>query len=446
MAEFVFTVAYQDGTKRNFRYDNASSSLTENSRNVPIPHIDFPADARIGLDRLGQVRSATEKRKNQINRLRIKLGLGCNSKCRYCIQSDLFKDIHAHPSDVEPFMALLEGVEDKGGLLIGLWGGEPLVYWKTLNPLGEKLREKFPRARIYMPTNASLIDEEKADWVDRLGITLAISHDGPGQHIRGDDPFDDPRKAKILRDLYARKTSKVIFSSVIHRLNKSRKALYRHLSRLVDDENITIECADLVEPSNAAGIELSMRGGELYEFRQLSFNELIENQFSILPRFFRVLKSVRDFIGSLHARRTLEELGTRNSVLDPHMLCVDIKGNILTYNNVALDSVDRTGRSHVVGHLSEIGKAHVNPLLGKPRARCLNCPVLQMCKGGDELTSFDGPLFEQGCDNFYTDNVVRLAVAMHFITGGFLVHIDGEELPKERKDIFGLEEPARKAA
>jgi uncharacterized protein len=282
------------------------------------------------------------------------------------------------------------------------------------------------------------MDEEKAEWVELLGITLAVSHDGPGQLIRGADPFGDPAKAKIFRELFASKTAKVLFSSVVHQRNKSRKALYERLVELAQNEDIVIGCAGLVEPANQAGIDLSPQGDEVIEFRRLAFLELTENTFSLLPRFFRVFKTVRDFFGSLHAGRTVEEIGTRSSVASPEMLCVDIKGNILTYNNVDLNGADRTGQSYVAGHLSDIENARINSKLIPFRERCLNCPVLQLCKGGSELLPNDGPLFEQNCENFFTDNVVRLAIGLLMITDGVLVRIDGNELPENRKNVFGL--------
>ncbi len=47
----------------------------------------------------------------------------------------------------------------------------------------------------------------------------------------------------------------------------------------------------------------------------------------------------------------------------------------------------------------------------------------------------DGPLFEHSCQNSYSDNVVFFALAIHALTGGKLVRIDGD-FPEDRKVPF----------
>ncbi len=59
----------------------------------------------------------------------------------------------------------------------------------------QRLREAFPESKFSLITNGSLLSREKLDFIAEHDIEITISHDGPGQHLRGPDPFDDPAKS-----------------------------------------------------------------------------------------------------------------------------------------------------------------------------------------------------------------------------------------------------------
>jgi uncharacterized protein len=50
-----------------------------------------------------------------------------------------------------------------------------------------------------MASNGSLLDAERLEFIEKFDIFVAISHDRPGQHLRGPDPFSDPERAQWLR-------------------------------------------------------------------------------------------------------------------------------------------------------------------------------------------------------------------------------------------------------
>ena len=47
------------------------------------------------------------------------------------------------------------------------------------------------------------ISREKLDFIAEHDVEITISHDGPGQHLRGPDPFDDPDKSHWIQTLLA---------------------------------------------------------------------------------------------------------------------------------------------------------------------------------------------------------------------------------------------------
>src|SRR5262249_32691663 len=134
---------------------------------------------------------------------------------------------NGNPDFVERFVRNLDrwlaGVPQR----IEYWGGEPLVYWKTLKPLAEALRKKFPDTSFLMITNGSLLDPEIKQWPEDIDFSVGISHDGPGQHVRGPDPLADPAQRKHILDLFKRLAPKgrISFNSMISRSNLDRAAV-----------------------------------------------------------------------------------------------------------------------------------------------------------------------------------------------------------------------------
>lgn len=184
---------------RLFYYDNETSILTdERGRQIidetkkfysnPQPAQSTSADAPSG--------------KAAIAILKIQLGLACNYACQYCSQNThRAPKVEGHPRDVDVFMRNLDTWLDGDLKRIEFWGGEPFAYWKTLKPLAEAMRAKFPKAALLIITNGSLLTPEINQWICDLDIDIGISHDGPGQHVRGPDPLDDPEQRKIILDL-----------------------------------------------------------------------------------------------------------------------------------------------------------------------------------------------------------------------------------------------------
>ena len=131
--------------------------------------------------------------------LKIQLGLSCNYACSYCSQAFQIADATVSKlADVEQFLTQLDGWIADAPEKIELWGGEPFLYWAKIKRLIPALAERFPAARFLIVTNGSLLSREKLDFIAVHNIAITISHDGPGQHLRGPDPLDDPDKRRWI--------------------------------------------------------------------------------------------------------------------------------------------------------------------------------------------------------------------------------------------------------
>lgn len=125
--------------------------------------------------------------------LYISLGLKCNFSCKYCQQSDLPKNhiLQANPRKVEKFLEILRKSKLVVDKQIIFWGGDPLVYWKTIELLIPHLRKMYPEIEIGMVTNGSLLDDKKFETIKKYNMTVVISYDGHNT-LRDYPVFDDP--------------------------------------------------------------------------------------------------------------------------------------------------------------------------------------------------------------------------------------------------------------
>lgn len=375
---------------------------------------------------------------NNIRVLKIQLGLSCNYSCEYCSQRFVPNAPETNPTNVDRFMISLDNWLHSVPKRIEFWGGEPLVYWKTLKPLSEALREKFPQTEFLMITNGSLLDDEKIEWIDKLDISIGISHDGPGQHVRGPDPLDNSKIKEAILKLFKLRPNKVSFNSMIHRDNISRQKVQNFFVELLGHENFAIGEGGFIDTYDEGGKSMSLfNEEEHYIFRDLTLKEIRENK---TDKFNIVDGRIREWYNSIASERSAETLGQKCGMDKEDTIAVDLRGNVLTCQNVSSVSTAPNGRPHLIGHVTNMAAVKLRTSTHwKFREECSNCPVLQVCKGSCMFLQKE--LFKISCDNAYSDHIPFFAAAIEMMTGWLPYKIEAQsyELPEERKDLWGQE-------
>ena len=438
MAEFKINVVNPVTQEiKNIMYDSTYSTLCWEDG---TPIIDTPIDTSPQT----QVKIHSGKKPK---RVKIQLGLSCNFECDYCNQRFVPHAESTNPEDVIPFVNNMSTWFDGGedglgtGRVFEFWGGEPLVYWKTLKPLAEELHKKYPNAQKSVITNGSLLDKEKVDWFDSLEFTLSVSHDGPGQFVRGPDPLEDNDSKEGI--LYAYKTlaskSKMSFNSMINNKNTSRRDIQQFFEKFITDnlgeeylQYLLIGEGTFIDAYDIGGLENSLiNDDEHLKFRNLSLNEMREGG---VTRWITIHEKVKNFINSLETGKRKETLTQKCGMDLSDNLAIDLNGNVLTCQNVSTVSNSPAGVSHHIGHVSDLANVEVKTgIHWSDRKECSNCPVLHICKGACFFLS--GDLWEATCDNSYSDNIVMFTAAIELLTGYIPKYIDGP-LREDRKDIF----------
>lgn len=454
MSKFNIKAVNRMGEERAFTYDNEANRLVDE---FGVEFV-FPMHERFTVDRVAQIfdKFSPLTKSKKVRTLKIQLGLSCNYACDYCSQRFVERPPETSKKDIDAFIEKISNLEfdEKEGLRIEMWGGEPLVYWKTLKPLVAAIQEHFAhwwkKPKFSMITNGSLLTPEICQWLYINNFGVAISHDGPGQHVRGPDPLDDPEKKQVILDFYKRMKpqGRISFNAMLHKQNASRKAIYDWFVNLTGDPNVILGEGAIVDAYDDGGMaNLLATKAEHFAFRKQAFNDIYVTQGQI--GFQGIIEKVDHFTKSVLNQIPATAVAQKCGMDDPHVLAVDLRGNVMTCQNTSVDQTSHNGESHFCGTVDKIEEVQVKTAMHwRNRPHCSSCPVVHICQGS--CMYLDGDNWDASCANAYTDAIVFFALAFEKMSNGFIPRfIDGEDLPDMRKDIWGdilqhVEVPKRK--
>ena len=428
------------GETKNFLYDNELNIISADG--VPfeypvIPEITSPVSIAFDKDH------PLHKSKDVVH-LKIQMGLSCNYSCDYCSQKFVERPPETTKADIDQFMTSLDVLtfHESIGLKIEFWGGEPFVYWKTMKPLAEALMARFSgwkrKPVLSVITNGSILNDEMIDWLMQHNFIVSISHDGPGQSVRGPDPFDDPEQKERLLGFYRMMTrlgKGFSFNAMLNSKNKSRQAIKDWFVELTGDPNVPLGEGGIVDAYDEDGISSSLNSlEEHFEFRRQSFSEILAANGEI--GFKGTIQKLDDFTNSVLSHQHSKYLGQKCGMDSEHTLAVDLRGNVLTCQNVSAAETSKNDEPHLGGNLSDFAAVKLTSSTHwSNRDECAACPVLHLCKGA--CMFLDKKFWKVSCANSYSDNVALFALSFQKITGFIPTLIQHPDLPPERKDVFG---------
>ncbi len=174
---------------------------------------------------------------NSVNAFRVAFGMACNQSCRYCIQQE-----HGHRGKIYTradaarflpgFLYLLDAAREARPVnpAINFIGGEPLLHWDALRFIVEGVRGCWPDAHFSFITNGTLLDGNRVRYCLDHGVEIILSHDGPGQALRGKDPLAPHSESHAALLLYSRSSeSPLTVNPVLTRGNDDIGAIHDYL-------------------------------------------------------------------------------------------------------------------------------------------------------------------------------------------------------------------------
>lgn len=422
-----------------YLYDNETSEIFDHDLNPvqvkPIIEKDY-----LDVANSKKTSELTPVGKSNIKKLKIQLGLSCNYSCEYCSQRFVPNIDHSNTKHIDSFLDQLDTWLPEAPQEIEFWGGEPFVYWKILKPLAEKLAEKYLYTQFKIVTNGSLITEEIIDWLDELDFQVGISHDGPGQVVRGPDPLDDPKQRSILLKLFQRLSNRnrISFNAMLHRESFDRSKIQIFFEDLLGkDADFRIGEGGFVDVYDEGGLKNSLQTKEEHlAFRRLAFKDIREAKVS---KFNATAMRFGEWVDSFANKRPSRILGQKCGMDEEDTIAVDLLGNVLTCQNTTYNAKAPNGKSHKIGHVRALDKVRLNTATHWSfRNECNSCPVLQVCKGS--CMFLQDHYFKVSCDNAFSDHIPFFAAAFEHATGSLLQYIEAVDydLPEDRRNIWGI--------
>lgn len=328
--------------------------------------------------------------------LKIQLGLGCNYSCSYCSQGGQREEASSS-QDAENFsFDWVEGMPSK----VELWGGEPLLYWKKIEALVPKIHAAFGKIPISLVSNGTLLTKERIDWLHDHGFSIALSHDGPGQHLRGPDPLDDPEQQWMWRYLFEKFGERAAINSVLTAYNHDMFDLWMWFEERIGTVKLNIE--DIVTDYGGA----KMSDEQLVQVYE-SVKKHAESGLALV--FPRVRWSILQFMATIAAGKPLAGSHQVCGMDRKDQVAVDLHGNVLTCQNAG-------AKDHTIGNIANLDAVTLNTSTSfSNRPHCTECPVVHMCYGSCMFLA--GKDFESSCRSSYWYNRALLEGAIHLLTG-----------------------------
>jgi uncharacterized protein len=245
-----------------------------------------------------------------------------------------------------------------------------------------------------------------------------------------------------------RPEGRMSFNAMMNSKNTSRKAVYDWFVNFTGDSNVFLGEGGFVDAYDEDGLENSLNTKkEHFNYRQQSFKDIYENDGKI--GFYGVLKKIDAFTKSVLIHHEAQYVNQKCGMDDEHTISFDLRGNVITCQNVSALETSKNGESHLGGNLADFDNIELKSVTHwMNRKECSGCPVLHICQGA--CMFLDGKFWETSCNNAYSDAIPLFALAFEKMTNGYIpVLINNKELPLDRQDIWGTvyehkDEPKKK--
>jgi uncharacterized protein len=238
------------------------------------------------------------------------------------------------------------------------------------------------------------------------------------------------------------------FNAMLNNKNTSRKAIYDWFVNLTGDPDVSLGEGSIVDAYEEDGIVNSLTTKQQhFEFRRQAFGEIFSTNGQI--GFKSIIMKMADFGQRVLTHEESIYLGQKCGMDDERTIAVDLRGNVITCQNVSAAEVSKNGESHLGGNLDNYDDVQfTSSTHWSNRKECPECPVLHLCKGA--CMFLDEKFWDISCANSYSDNVALFALTFVKLTNGYIpTLIKSDTLPLDRQDIWGSifehkEEPKKK--
>lgn len=362
-------------------------------------------------------RAEVQEHQPDVVAMRIFTGHECNMRCAYCYQEEERESSKpVRPVDIHK---LCDGIvyayrqrrtADDEGMALSFIGGEPLLYWERIREVILDLEVRIPNFRADIVTNGTLFTGEIAKFCLEHNVVIALSHDGPGQHLRGRDPLEvGTESARALRWFVRKAADKFCVSCTLTHGNLSAKAVRKWLQKRLNVDHIVIADAPACRGQKAGVLDLySLRDSDMNAF----FMGILDICMTEPSFYYRSYQ--RMMLGFLRVVCDHLPYPERGPCLArfKDAYAVNWEGTMLRCHGQTPDSKFHCGAENRVGDLlewydksmslaetrAEMARGAVPATLEVPA--CKACPMLPACHGACPM--LDDEAWSNHCQARYT--------------------------------------------
>jgi len=299
----------------------------------------------------------------------------CNLNCKHCYAKQY---LEVEELSLKEKLKLAKEIGELGIEWVAISGGEPLIH-KDLIPVIEKLRDYD--VGVSISSNATVVDENVARKLSKLGVYVYVSIDGPEKvhdTIRGKGMFKKTMKSIMIFREFGVEYGTVM---AVSRLNKSFVKEYLELALNIDAESVSI--IPVMPTKYKMNTKYVLSSKDYVKVIKVAEEFAEENKFpiSLWCTPFAPLLTKSNYI-EYYSCRIYDIVD-----IDPsgRLLACDVTGiPITSLKNKPLIEALREYQRH------PIIRSITNP--PKLPEQCLKCELLDYCRGG----CYARALFERG--------------------------------------------------
>lgn len=327
------------------------------------------------------------------------LGGACNFKCRHCIQEcSGLKEFNINQKisqEVVDYVWHLIKIrpDDQDKLKVLFWGGEPLVYFNTIQDFVDIFNNNVEYVII---TNGELLTQTIVDYVNEHDISVVLSNDGEKtSKIRIKNMLDDKR----FIDLFKQVKHKAV-DAVVHAYNVDYQGLQRYLQAKLGDVFFYTEqlIVSWNMPEDIYKTDLTAYKQSLEILANEAYNDIINAKETFAVRVF-----FNDLCNIAFGRRSKRILP--NCLPVYRSMSIDLQGNVYTCHN----------SNTVIGKVTDerlyLVKKYDEWIANKWNSKCLDCQYFELCRGGCPLELNNSQGNKMSCERLkvYYDCCYKLA-------------------------------------
>lgn len=311
----------------------------------------------------------------------------CNLRCKYCCYSGEYHSNRTHSNhrmtanDIEEIYDFIDKMTSIRPLHIAFYGGEPLTQYELLQYAINKAEEHWNKDVLFsVTTNATLLSEEKIDWLMAHHVKLEISIDGTAK-------FHDRNRVDQVGDgSFHRMYHALSYIVNEHKDYLPNIQLLMTLPSVEDLPDIAEEWQSdhvlrQLTPSHITGLAPNFsKGVAKKEYETLKAQYLTLLDVCERHQDWSVLKAYFDECIAYWKDRPIVDAGT--SV--PMSTCMPRNTKLFIDANKQIAVCEKISDSYRIGSVKEgidwnKANSHVSNYYNKRVQCCSHCPAIRVC-------------------------------------------------------------------